>query len=135
MSASLAHQLPRRRRALTLTPLIDVVFILLVFFMLAARPNDWQALSVVPATPATAVSVDRDWVTIKLGKAAIDMEAIAAQRQTAQRQSAYAAPVGIQLQPQSGVSVQRLVDTLAALEQAALTPVRVEAASTPSQQP
>ena len=44
----------RRRRAprtlIGLTPLIDVVFILLVFFMLASRFNDWRAIGLdVPA--------------------------------------------------------------------------------------
>ncbi len=32
----------RRRRAISLTPLIDVVFILLVFFMLASSFTDWR---------------------------------------------------------------------------------------------
>jgi len=36
---------PRRRRAtISLTPLIDVVFILLIFFMLASSFLDWRAL-------------------------------------------------------------------------------------------
>jgi biopolymer transport protein ExbD len=44
-------ELPRRRRALvSLTPLIDVVFILLVFFMLASSFLDWRAIGLnVPA--------------------------------------------------------------------------------------
>lgn len=40
---------PRRRRAaISLTPLIDVVFILLVFFMLASSFLDWRALDLGP---------------------------------------------------------------------------------------
>lgn len=49
----MAFDLRRRRGPRTLiglTPLIDVVFILLVFFMLASRFNDWRAIGLdVPA--------------------------------------------------------------------------------------
>ena len=41
-----ASRRSRRRRALPLTPLIDVVFILLLFFLLAARLTAWQGLPV-----------------------------------------------------------------------------------------
>lgn len=36
---------PRRRALISLTPLIDVVFILLVFFMLASSFMDWRSIS------------------------------------------------------------------------------------------
>jgi len=45
---------PRRRRPLiSLTPLIDVVFILLIFFMLASSFLDWRAIEL--AAPGRAV--------------------------------------------------------------------------------
>lgn len=37
-----------RRRLISLTPLIDVVFILLIFFMLASSFLDWRALELIP---------------------------------------------------------------------------------------
>ncbi len=40
----LSFEEPRRRRGWSLTPMIDVVFLLLVFFMLAARFGSEQAL-------------------------------------------------------------------------------------------
>jgi|AntDeeMinimDraft_5_1070356.scaffolds.fasta_scaffold12391_2 biopolymer transport protein ExbD len=43
--------LDRRKHAISLTPLIDVVFILLVFFMLATSFTDWR-----PVTLATGTS-------------------------------------------------------------------------------
>lgn len=57
---------PRRRVVVSLTPLIDVVFILLVFFMLATSFADWRGIgtSTTPAGPvagsagAGAVLVD-----------------------------------------------------------------------------
>jgi len=42
---------PRRKHKISLTPLIDVVFILLVFFMLASSLTDWREVTV-----ATGVS-------------------------------------------------------------------------------
>lgn len=43
----------RRRHAIGLTPLIDVVFILLIFFMLATSLQDWRGISLATGiTPA-----------------------------------------------------------------------------------
>ena len=45
---------PRRRRAsVSLTPLIDVVFILLIFFMLASSFMDWRSLDLGTPVQAT----------------------------------------------------------------------------------
>lgn len=43
----------RRRQLISLTPLIDVVFILLVFFMLASSFLDWRSIALT-APPAGA---------------------------------------------------------------------------------
>lgn len=43
---------PRRRNLISLTPLIDVVFILLVFFMLASSFLDWRAVHLEAPTEA-----------------------------------------------------------------------------------
>lgn len=49
---------PRRKRNINLTPLIDVVFILLVFFMLASSLTDWRSIQLAtgtaPAEPGQA---------------------------------------------------------------------------------
>lgn len=48
----------RRRRLISLTPLIDVVFILLVFFMLASSFLDWRSIVLaapMPGAGATAM--------------------------------------------------------------------------------
>lgn len=46
--------LPRRRARPSLTPMIDVVFLLLVFFMLAARFGNDAALALAPAATGDA---------------------------------------------------------------------------------
>jgi len=50
----LASSVGRRRPLISLTPLIDVVFILLVFFMLASSFLDWR--SIVLSAPGQAVA-------------------------------------------------------------------------------
>ena len=55
----LATKVPRRRVIIGLTPLIDVVFILLIFFMLASSFLDWRAIELnVPAQTATGSSAE-----------------------------------------------------------------------------
>lgn len=52
--------LPRGRssRAISLTPLIDVVFILLLFFLLASHFHQWRALKL--DTPAAVLNASHD---------------------------------------------------------------------------
>lgn len=45
-----------RRLSISLTPLIDVVFILLVFFMLASSFSQWRSLSLSAARPAAGAA-------------------------------------------------------------------------------
>ncbi|AHM03407.1 Biopolymer transport protein ExbD/TolR [Roseibacterium elongatum DSM 19469] len=56
MSFSFAS--PRVRRRPSLTPMIDVVFLLLVFFMLAARFGVETEIALSPASPGAATA---DW--------------------------------------------------------------------------
>ena len=49
-----AHQQTRGRRMISLTPLIDVVFILLVFFMLASSFLDWRSIQLKLPAKANA---------------------------------------------------------------------------------
>ena len=56
-----------RRAVISLTPLIDVVFILLVFFMLASSFLDWRAIDLeTPAAPATSSAEDSDVLVVRL---------------------------------------------------------------------
>ncbi|MEL6204187.1 MAG: biopolymer transporter ExbD [Pseudomonadota bacterium] len=50
---------PRKRLRISLTPLIDVVFILLVFFMLASSFLDWRSIKLASAgAPGAASGVE-----------------------------------------------------------------------------
>ncbi len=63
------HLEPERHRSptISLTPLIDVVFILLIFFMLASRFGDWKDLpvNVLPSEASEQrQDQDQDWLTL-----------------------------------------------------------------------
>ena len=114
---------PRRRRNLiSLTPLIDVVFILLVFFMLASSFLDWRAIELDPPqragggdamTGAMLVEVRADG--LRLAGEAIELPMLAERL----RQQSDADPdLRIMIQPGEGVSLQRTVDVLDRLDQA-----------------
>lgn len=113
-----------RRRLISLTPLIDIVFILLVFFMLASSLVRWQSVGL--DAPATAVGSGAEgaWL-VRVGPEQIDLNAevldlamlgarVAGRvaRQPEQRLLVQAAP---------GVEVQRLVDVLDRLRDAGAT--------------
>ena len=53
---SLAYRKPSARRMISLTPLIDVVFILLIFFMLASSFLDWRSIDLKLPQKAAAGS-------------------------------------------------------------------------------
>jgi biopolymer transport protein ExbD len=57
---------PPPRRLIALTPLIDVVFILLVFFMLAASYLDWRGIDLAVSAPATGHDSQSDTVVLRL---------------------------------------------------------------------
>ena len=61
---------PRRKNAISLTPLIDVVFILLLFFMLTSSFVPWRTvdtpLSVASESPKSESEVENLILTLKL---------------------------------------------------------------------
>ncbi|PIP97347.1 MAG: biopolymer transporter ExbD [Rhodobacterales bacterium CG18_big_fil_WC_8_21_14_2_50_71_9] len=103
----------RRRRALIgLTPLIDVVFILLIFFMLASRLGDWRGLPVVSAPGggggmAGAVLLELRADGLRLSGAPLDAAALAARLPPGRR---------VLLRAGDGVTMQALTALLDRLE-------------------
>ena len=57
----------RRRSPISLTPLIDVVFILLIFFMLASSFLDWRAIDLDAPVRAAAGPGDGTALVIEVG--------------------------------------------------------------------
>ncbi|EGV20114.1 ExbD/TolR family protein [Thiocapsa marina] len=114
-----------RRRLIGLTPLIDVVFILLVFFMLASSLIKWQAVEMgEPASAGAETPVVGSWlVRVQPEELDLNAETIAA----AELAGRVTARIGedpaqrILVQPAPGVSLQRLVDVLDLLRDAGAT--------------
>jgi biopolymer transport protein ExbD len=110
----------RRRSLISLTPLIDVVFILLIFFMLASSFSTDQAIQLAMpgagttegALPGSLVRVKRDGLDLNGEPLTLD-ELYLRVRRLAR------APGGRQflVQPDRGVPLQRLVAVLDVLEQ------------------
>jgi biopolymer transport protein ExbD len=123
----LATAAAKRRPVISLTPLIDVVFILLVFFMLASSFLDWRYVTMdTPAAraaapsdaPALTLVVSGDGVRVD-GEAVGAAEMIAAARQHLEQNPGSA----VRLQPAGETSLQRVMDVLDALSGASLAPL------------
>lgn len=109
---------PLRRSRIPLTSLVDVVFILLLFFMLASHYLDWRVLPVdlasVVQTPEAEAPAALTVLLLPGGELRLgERPASAAEIVAAIRADAAARPV--MLVPARGVSVQATVDTLDAL--------------------
>ncbi|WP_242467680.1 ExbD/TolR family protein [Thiocapsa imhoffii] len=114
-----------RRRLVSLTPLIDVVFILLVFFMLASSLTPWQAVELeAPATASAGTPLLGAWlVRIRADGLDLNAEPIAPAALSAQvaTRAQHDPTQAILVQPAAGVSLQELVDLLDLLRQAGAT--------------
>lgn len=118
---------PRRKHSINLTPLIDVVFILLVFFMLASNLTDWGGIKIATGTatalpnqaPAAVIGVTADGDFRYRGRVYDRVEPVASQLRARLNAGAVSAVV---VQPEDGV---RLGPTVAAFD--ALSGAGIEA--------
>lgn len=61
-----AHHPRTRRHLISLTPLVDVVFILLIFFMLASSFNDWRSFNMALPVRGVAADIPQDPIILQL---------------------------------------------------------------------
>jgi len=113
---------PRRRAAISLTPLIDVVFILLVFFMLATSFLDWRSIPLRTAGAAGeaagmegALLVEVTSAGPRLSGELVDLPALRAR--VAERVSARPEQ-RVLVRPGPAADMQAMVATLDALDAA-----------------
>lgn len=117
---------PRRRRSLIgLTPLIDVVFILLIFFMLASRFLDWRAIDLNSAAEAAPGAVAENVLLVEvtgdglvLAGAAVTLDEL--ERKARDRFTDGVAGRAV-VKPAPGVPLQRTVDALDRLKAAGVS--------------
>lgn len=112
---------PRRRQPISLTPLIDVVFILLLFFMLTSSFMQWRQVDLPEPTQAEGsdaeirvVHLAADGVSVTIGEQSIDSSNQAA---LAQAISA-AGNVVFALDVEKGATTQSLITLVDRLKQA-----------------
>ena len=116
-SLSLTTGKRQRRGLISLTPLIDVVFILLVFFMLASSFFDWRAITLAPLAQGAEGSGEKRAILIELyqdGSLAIDSKpasVVEVERQLRARLQPDP-EIEILVRPLPGADLQMLVNTL-----------------------
>ena len=118
----LANNARRRRALISLTPLIDVVFILLVFFMLTSTFLDWRPieLNAPGLTAASAEAGDSLLIEIRTDGLRLDDEPVtpAELRRRIESQLAHHPDQRVRLKPTAGVALQRTVDVVGLLTRA-----------------
>lgn len=112
---------PARRRKISLTPLIDVVFILLLFFMLSSSFMQWRQLDL--PIPSQGSSRDQELLVVKLlnnaGELNIDGRQLSMTELNLLRQLIAEHPSHvIALDVAEGVDTQRLITLVDRLRQA-----------------
>lgn len=109
---------PLRRPRIALTSLIDIVFLLLFFFMLASRMLDWRALPVNLAGMGDAAAPSADAIPVVVlmtdGSLRQRGEPIDPTHLLAQVEAA--ATRALVVVPARGVSLQQLMDALDPLQ-------------------
>lgn len=113
---SLADSVRPRRTLIRLTPLIDVVFILVVFFMLASSFSDWRAIDLTmrggtaadaPMVGTLLLEIRRDGLRLSGESVSIDDLGTEVARRAAARPS-----LRVLVRPDQGVSLQEAVRAL-----------------------
>ena len=109
-----------RRRLISLTPLIDVVFILLVFFMLSASAPQWDSILLGSAVRAsdTPSSAPALWITLDPDSAiTLDRQSVPTDDLARRLTSALVMNPGrpVVVQPARGVPLEEVVSLLQTL--------------------
>lgn len=107
---------PRRRRRplIGLTPLIDVVFILLIFFMLASSFQQWRSISLGIPGEGGAPAPESDTLVVRLlsdGRVQLDGETLGLDALEARMRSMYASDPerAMVIRTEADVALQRVV--------------------------
>lgn len=109
----------RRRRSgvsLSLTPLIDVVFMLLLFFMLSTQFAHWRTMAFDATDASGAAATDEQGIELWLrDDGGADLDGRAIQLDALGEQFGSAITVPIVVRAEGTVPLQRIVDALDAL--------------------
>lgn len=103
-----------RRRALSMTSLIDVIFLLLLFFMLSSTFTRFGDLPLTTASGGAAANANAP-IFLRLSSDSLTLDTETLDLAALPTALLARAPVLVILAPAKGVSAQRLVDALALL--------------------
>ncbi|MCP5152075.1 MAG: biopolymer transporter ExbD [Chromatiales bacterium] len=120
----------RRRRIVSLTPLVDVVFILLVFFMLASTFDRQATVGLVVGAPGTRVPpTGAVLVVVVRADGAVEVDGVVLAPTMLARRLAGAPTPAVVLRPQPRARLEVVVPVLDALGAAGVRAVTVDGAS------
>jgi len=124
---TLAAPTARRRSVISLTPLIDVVFILLVFFMLASSFMDWRTLLLETAAAGAPAPAEESpfVVQIETGELRLNGDAITLEEMIDAAHARRPAAQPVSLQPMAETRAQAVVRVLDALNAAGVGPLKL----------
>ena len=121
---------PQPKLVLSLTPLIDVVFILLIFFMLVSQFSDWHEISFSTPTeagPGDGVTMVPTLTLFKNGTYDIDGTVFTDRSRALVHAREVISGPSIQLSVEENVDIQHVVNTVEDLTRAGLADVRLHA--------
>lgn len=105
---------PKRRRALSMTSLIDVIFLLLLFFMLSSTFTRFGDLPLTTASGGAAAQPETP-AFLRLMPDSLTLDTDALDLASVPAALLARAPVLVIVAPTEGVTAQRLVDALSVL--------------------
>ncbi|MGB7302333.1 MAG: biopolymer transporter ExbD [Burkholderiaceae bacterium] len=115
MSQPLSFSRPHRKSAVvSLTPLIDVVFMLLLFFMLATRFDGWRSIELSAGSDQLApTDPDRHFLRLRVSQAQLTLAGeVVSLAQVAQRLAQLPSSTRLVVEPADDVPLQRLVTVM-----------------------
>ncbi len=122
---------PRAKLVLSLTPLIDVVFILLIFFMLASQFVDWRQITLMPQAQVSGAASEEQVSFLKLlndGSFRLDGEAVRGLETAIYEMQSHGKDRTILFVSEDAVEIQAVIDVIEALTGAGLTKVQLSEA-------
>ncbi|WP_111748506.1 ExbD/TolR family protein [Salinisphaera orenii] len=129
----------RRKHTISLTPLIDVVFILLVFFMLATSFTDWRPITLVTSTgkaqphkdPPAVVRVGSSGNLHYKDQSYGDPQTLAKRLRAGRQNNTISAVI---VQPDANADLEVTVNALDSLSGAGVAPLSLALGAGPSKQ-
>ncbi|MCR9241667.1 MAG: biopolymer transporter ExbD [Rhodobiaceae bacterium] len=119
---------PRSKLVLSLTPLIDVVFILLIFFMLASQFVDWRQIKLTPQAQFSEAVGEEQTLSLILqndGSFMLDGQAVEGLQLAIAALISHGKNRTVFIEPEEDVEIQSVIDMIEALNASGFTKVQL----------